>query len=503
MIPKLPAVFPFVRNLLTPGPTLADRAVTGGLWMGLLNASDRLVRLVTLLLLASFLTPAAFGLHGLAVLTLAIVRGSSKLGLDAALVQEESDDVDEYLDTVWVLKAVRGIALVAIAFVVAPSVASFFDAPRLTDVVRVIAVVPLVTGLRNPGVVYFHKDLDFHRQFVYEISGSLAYAGVAVAVALVSPTVWALVGGLIARALVRTVVSFGIHPYRPRVGFDPEAARGMLGYGKWIFGSGLVVLALNWIDDGLVGWYFGAASLGLYRLAFQVSMPPVTEVTGIVSTVVFPAYSRLQDDTDALRDAFVRTVRLTSYLSFPMAVGIAVVSPLFVRTFFSPEWEPMIPVIRVLVIWAALRSIVASIGPLFRAIGRPEYNTALQSFRLVVLAVVLFPAAATWGLAGAALALVISGLVENPVAVYLAARRVDAEIGRIVGSLAVPAFASLSMGAIVLSIDGLATGLPSPVTFVVLVVVGIVAYPSLLFLMSRYGNIAIEEDLATIRRAME
>jgi PST family polysaccharide transporter/lipopolysaccharide exporter len=160
-------------------------------------------------------------------------------------------------------------------------------------------------------------------------------------------------------------------------------------------------------------------------------------------------------------------------------------------------------VIRVLVIWAALRSIVASIGPLFRAIGRPEYNTALQSFRLVVLAVVLFPATATWGLAGAALALVISGLVENPVAVYLAARRVDAEIGRIVGSLAVPAFASLSMGAIVVSVDGLATGLPSPVTFAVLVVVGIVAYPSLLFFLSRYGNIAIEEDLATIRRAME
>ncbi len=493
----------FLRDLLTPGSTLVDRTVTGALWLSLLNAADRLVRLVTLVLLASVLSPAAFGLFGLGLLALAVMRHGSKLGLDAALISDESDDVDASLDTVWVLKIARGIGLAAIGFVVAPVVASVFGAPRLTDVIRVVAVVPLLAGLRNPGVVYFHKELDFRRQFIYEGSGTVAYAVLAIAVAVVSPTVWALVAGILAMVAARSFVSFGIHPYRPGFGFDRVAARRMLGYGKWIFGSGIVVLALNWIDDAVIGWSLGAASLGLYRLAFTVSMAPTTEVTNVASTVMFPAYARLQNDTAALREAFVRTLRLVAYLSFPMAVGIAAVAPTFVRAFFSPTWEPMIPVIQVLVVWAAFRSIATTIGPLFRATDQPAYNTALQAFRLVVLAVVLYPAIVTWGLPGAAAALVLSGIAENPVALYVAARRVEVPPRRLVRSLTVPALASVVMGAVVVACDLLITDLFPPAEFVVLVLIGVATYPGIVLIWSRVGHVGITEDVAAIRGVVE
>lgn len=277
----------------------------------------------------------------------------------------------------------------------------------------------------------------------------------------------------------------------------------MLGYGKWIFGSGIVVLALNWIDDGVIGWALGAASLGLYRLAFTVSMAPTTEVTNVVSTVMFPVYTRLQDDTPSLREAFVRTLRLVSFLSFPMAVGIAAVAPTFVRAFFSPAWEPMVPVMQVLVVWAAFRSIAATIGPLFRATDQPAYNTALQTFRLVVLAVVLYPAIVAWGLPGAAVALVLSGIAENPVALYVAARRVEISPRSLVRPIGVPALASVVMGAVVVACDLLMTGLFPPAKFVFLVLVGVATYVGIVLVWSRVGHVGITEDVAAIRGVVE
>ncbi|WP_435348861.1 lipopolysaccharide biosynthesis protein [Haloarchaeobius sp. HRN-SO-5] len=491
-----------VQRALTPGSSVAERAVTGGVWVVLLNVVDRLIRFGALIVLARFLSPAAFGLLGLGLLVLAVVRQSTKLGLNAALVHHEDDDVDHYLDTTWVLTVTRGLLIALAAFVSAPYVASLFDAPQLTDVVRVVALTPLLKGLRNPGVVYFKKELLFHKQFGYQISGTVAYAVATVGVALVSPTVWALVAGTLAGAAVRTTSSYAIHPYRPRFRFDLSAARRLLGYGKWIFGSGLVLLALNWGDDGMIGWYVGAASLGLYRLAFQFSNAPATEVTQVISSVAFPAYSQIQDDTAALREAFLRTMRVVSFVSFPVAVGIAAVAPVFVDAFFGPEWLPMVDVIRVLAVWGAFRSIAAGIGPLFRATGRPQYNTALQSLRLVVFAAAVYPATAAWGIVGTAIAIVVSALVENPIAIYVSIRAVDTSVRRVGRLLAIPASASLAMGVVVVSVQTVGTGLGEYAELAVLVATGVVVYGTLVFCWSRLTDLELESDLATLQRAL-
>ncbi|WP_348611618.1 lipopolysaccharide biosynthesis protein [Halobaculum rarum] len=491
-----------VVRLFAPGESLGERVATGGVWLSALTAADRLVRLAMLVVLARLLSPEAFGVVGLGLVAVAVLRKVLRLGLDEALIQDEQADVDAYLDTTWTLTVLRGFALWGIASLAAPAVADTVGEPQLTAVLPVLALSSVVGGFRNPGVIYFRKELAFHRQFTYSVSGTVVQAAVAVSAALAWGTAWALVAGLLAGSAARTVASHLLHPYRPRPGFDPAAARELLGYGKWIFGSGILLLLLNQGDDAIVGWLLGASALGLYGMAFRFSNAPATEVSHVIAKVTFPAFSKVQDDVEELREGFLRTVRAVAYLSFPMAVGVAAVAPVFVQAAFGPKWLPMVETMRVLALWGALRALVAVVGPLFKATDRPHYSTALQASRLVIVAALLYPATVAWGTVGTAAALVASAVIQNPIALFIALRTVDASANRLLRSLALPTAGALLMGGTVVAASRTLAPASPFIELAALVTIGVIAYLAVLAVGVRLFDVGLDRDVASLRRAL-
>nr|WP_197431187.1 oligosaccharide flippase family protein [Halorubrum sp. CBA1125] len=254
---------------LTPGGDLTEQTVKSGIWATVTNILDRGLQLLMIAILARMLTPADFGLLGIALLTLTAFKRFSNIGFDQALIQKASGNVDSYLNTYWGIEILRGIVLAGILLLIAPLVAAFFSEPRATPILRVIALTPLLLGLRNPGIVYFRKNLEFHKQFVYTMSGSVTNFVVALAVALATQSVWALVLGYVASDAARLLASYAIHGYRPWPEFDFDVARDLFGFGKWITGSESVYFLINQGDDAVIGWVLSAASLGLYQVAYQ------------------------------------------------------------------------------------------------------------------------------------------------------------------------------------------------------------------------------------------
>ena len=138
----------FIQRNLVPKGDITEQAVKSGIWVTLINVFDRILQLAKLAVLARLLAPSDFGLMGIALLTLATLEQFSQLGIDTALIQREEKRVDEYLNTAWSMKIVRGIVIAGIAFVTAPFAAQFFNEPRATDIIRVIALAPLIRGLK-------------------------------------------------------------------------------------------------------------------------------------------------------------------------------------------------------------------------------------------------------------------------------------------------------------------------------------------------------------------
>jgi O-antigen/teichoic acid export membrane protein len=383
--------------------------VRGGFWVFALRATTRVVRFARTIVLARMLAPSDFGLLGIALLATSTLEAVSQTGFQSALIQN-SDDAEDYLDTAWTVGVVRGIVLCATLWLAAPGVAAFFQTPAAAPIVRAIGGSVLLKGLSNIGVVYFQKDLEFHKQFVYELSGTAADLVVAVATALILRNVWALVLGLLAGNLVRLVMSYRIHPYRPRPGCEVETVASLISYGKWILLSSILILIGARGDDAVVGRVLGASVLGLYQMAYRISQLAVTEITYVAEQTAFPAYSKLQGELANLHKGYSRVAGLSATLSMPIAVAVVVLGTDFIQVFLGEKWLPMAPALAVLAVAALVKSIASTGSPLFKGSGNPRFEFEMQLVRAVTLVVAILPLSRSWGMVGAATAVVLSGL---------------------------------------------------------------------------------------------
>lgn len=477
MIRRLRAYLAAAKQRLIPSGDLAQQTAKSGAWALAMNALTRGLTLLLMVLLARLLTPEAFGIYGFALLAIAGVTEFTTLGTSEALIQREEENVDEFLNTAWVLKIVRGVGIAMILFLVAPFVAGFFREPAVTDILRFMALASLISGVQNPAIVYFRKSLDFHKQFVYQVSGTVAQFAVGLGLAYAWGNVWALAVAYVTVELIRMPVSYLAHGYRPFPEFHLDYAKEMVGYGKWITGSSILYFLWNEGDDVIVGWLLATAALGWYQFAYRLSNAPATEVSSVVSNVMFPTFSQLRDKPAALRDAFFRTIQLTSLVSFPMAFGIVAVAPAFVRAFLGSDWLPMVPALQILAVFGLLRTITTPMGALFRAVGRPDYSTKVSAIRVTCMAVLIVPATMALGIVGAALVVVGVFLFPVfPIEFYLAVKVLDATYRRFLVELVYPIAASGAMLAAVLAVRATLTFVSSGLTFVVLLVSGIVVY---------------------------
>ena len=389
---------------------LSQRIAIGGFWLFSLRIIQKLFGLTRLLIIARILAPDDFGLMGIALLTMTTLETFSQTGFQAALIQKKKD-IKSYLDAVWTVLILRGIVLFAILYFAAPFAASFFNAPEAKLIIQVIGLSVLFQAFSNIGVIYFQKELEFNKEFIYQLAGTLADFIVAISAVLILQNIWALVLGMLAGDAVRCFVSYLIHTYRPHLSRDLAKAKELFGFGKWVLGSSILIFFITQGDDIFVGKLLGVTALGFYQMAYKISNLPATEITHMISRVTFPAYAKLQDDIPKLREAYLKVLQITAFLSFPIAWMIFVLAPDFTRIFLGEKWMPMVPAMQALCVFGVTRSIGATMGPILYSMGRPKIQTKLSSIQLLAMAVIIYPLTIQWGILGSSLAVVAPNIL--------------------------------------------------------------------------------------------
>jgi O-antigen/teichoic acid export membrane protein len=461
--------------LVKPDSGFAGRVANAASWAFLLQLVFKVLDLVRTVVLARLIAPNDFGLMGIAMLVISLVMNFTQLGFSSALVQRKGDLEPEYLNTAWTVEIVRGLALGMVLLAGAPLVGTFFDAPEAVGLTQLMAVGLMIGGFANVGVVAFDRDLEFQRRFVFRLVPNLADLLVSITLALALRNAWALAAGWVASRLATVIASYVAHPYRPRLRWDKERASTLLRFGIWLLGSQILLYLMLNLDDIWVGRLLGATALGFYQMAFTLSQVMTTEVTAVVNNVAFPAYSRLQDDIPRLRRAYLGSLQFVAFLSFPMAAGLWFVGDEAVRTFLGEKWLPALPAFYVLLIWGLIRSLLATTGPLFRATGRPDTQTKIQVFQLVLLAVAIFPLTSAWGIVGAAWATVVAAVVPDAIALVAAARTTQTSWRDMSRLILVPMIQSGLMYASLVGLE--ARGLPTgPIILVWAPIVGMLLY---------------------------
>jgi O-antigen/teichoic acid export membrane protein len=380
-----------------------------GLWSSALKIVNRLFSLTQTLVLARLLSPEDFGFFGIALLVLSTLDTFTQTGLRAALIQK-SGEVHSYLDTVWTTQVIRGFVMAGIMLAFAPYVAVFFGEPDAAPLMQALAIIQVFRGLGNIGVVYFRRELEFHKEFIYIFSGTIVNLIVAIAAAFILRNAWALILGLLAGQFVQTIVSYIVHPYRPRVQLNWDKVQDLSIFGRWIIGSDLLVFLVTNGDSLLVGKFLGATSLGYYQIASRISISAVSDLADVIFQTTFPMYSKIQADKYRLKEAFLKTCEIVMGMTLPITIGTLFLGPSFVYIFLGSKWAPLIPTMQVLAVAGLLRSLIVVGYAFLRGTGLTRADFLVNLTRAIVFMALIYPLAMTQGIVGVALS-VLLGLI--------------------------------------------------------------------------------------------
>lgn len=428
---------------------LTNRVLSGGAWVTSLNVLNRILETVKIVILARLLSPSDFGLMGIALLALAALKQLSQLGVDQALIQDQRNDIDPYLSTAWSLKILRSIFIVTLLYLLSNPISVLLGEPQAGPILQVIGLAYLFQAFINPSTVYFEKDLEFHKYFSLKFSSVLIDVLVAIVFAVIFQNVWALVAGLFARHITQLVVSYRIDPFRPSLELDLEKAKDLLGFGKWIWASGIMTFISTQGDDGFVVWLLGAESLGYYQLAFRLSNAPASEISKVISKVAFPAYANLQNEKRRLRVTYLNTLEIVFYITVPMAVGIGLVASEFTIVVLGEQWEPIIPAFQIMAVAGFIRGISATGGAIFRGTGSPEWDFRMNLVRTIVILTTIWPLTSNLGIAGAAISITLGIGATIPIWLEVSRRIVGASYIQYGNRAMIPCVSSVLMVVVV------------------------------------------------------
>ncbi|MFC1548557.1 lipopolysaccharide biosynthesis protein [Candidatus Omnitrophota bacterium] len=467
--------------------SLGKRAVIGGIWVFALKIVSRVSELIRTIILARLLSPNDFGLMGVAMLTIGMLETFSRTGIESALIQRKNS-VEECLDTAWTMLVVRSLIIFALLYFGAPVVAHFFNSPRALHIVRVLAFIELFRGAKNIGTIYFPKELRFDKGFVLDLGGLIVNLCVSIILAFRLRNVWALVYGSLSGVFTIFVMSYILQPYRPKLRFKRKEAKELLDFGKWLLGSSILGFFVVQGDDVFVGKVLGITALGFYQMAYRLSNLPATEITHVISRVTFPIYSKIQDNIPRLRDAYLKVLQLTVFLSFPLAGLIFVLAPDFTIIFLGEKWMPMVPAMQVLALFGAIRSIGATTGPLFYALGKPEILPKFQIWQLTLLVVSIFPLTMRWGILGTSISVVFAAIVPNLMVYNVVISVIKCRSYEFWKMIAFPFLAAMIAAVAVTLIRPVFAPLKGVYNFSALIVTSLMAYAFSVFIFDKLFN---------------
>lgn len=408
--------------------SLSKKVSKGALWVTAASICARGLGLVSSIILARLLMPEDFGLMAIAMAIVAFSQGTTSTGFESALIQKQ-DRPEDFLNTAWTFELARYLILFLIIFIAAPLFASFFNEPRAVAILRVISISLVFQGLRNIGVVYFRKNLDFKKQFVMEIVPLIARISVVIPLAFSLRNVWALVWGSLTTGVATCLISYVMHPYRPRLDFSIKRAGNLFNFGKWILGSSILVMIRQQGMTMFVGKFLGIPILGFYNRAGAFSTMMFQQVIGIVWKVGYPAYSQLQLDPGRFKQAYLKTLQLLTFIGIPMAGGLFVLSGDFVHLFLTDKWLFIVPLMQILCLQAILNFINTPAGIAFQAVGRPSIGVKISTLGVIILAIIVYPLSSRWGATGAVASLFLSALLTSPIVWYMAIKVMRCTLG--------------------------------------------------------------------------
>jgi O-antigen/teichoic acid export membrane protein len=358
---------------------LSQKTIAGLGWSLGTQVLSQGSRFLISVILARLIVPADFGLLGMVLVFTGFAGLFGDFGFGQSLIQREKIEERHRSSVFWLSLAI-GFLLAGITVVAAPPTAHFYREPRLVPVMMLIAVSFPLGSLGTVQKALLSRDMKFRALGLIDVATTVISGLAAILLALRGFGVWSLVWQQILSYVGAMIGMWWVLGWRPHLTFDRGAVAELFGFSANLTGFSVVNYWFRNGDNLLIGRYFGSAPLGIYSRAYSLMLLPLSQVTWVMAGVMFPALSKLQNDKMRVKNIYIRMVSIIGLITFPMMLGLLVVSDHFVLALYGPAWAEMIPVLRIFCILGMAQGISSTVGLIFQSQGRTDWMFWWGSF---------------------------------------------------------------------------------------------------------------------------
>lgn len=348
--------------------TLKSRTIRGGGYAMITEGLDFALRFGSIFVLARLLMPDAFGLIAMVSGFTIIAERFKDLGLSTATLQRREISLEQVSTLFWINVAVGTVLMLIIASLAFP-LAWFYDDKRLIPITLAISTGFFFSGLGVQHFALLRRRLKYARMGAITITSSALSVVIAVILAANGFGYWALVAREVMRNLFVAIGTWISYPWLPSLPSRQPDIGSMLSFGGHVTATNILYHFSASLDQILIGKFFGAAPLGVYRQGVNLVSAPLNSFTQPVVSVGESALCRLQEEPLRFRRFYRKTIIGLGFVTIPTSLFLAVYAHELVLLALGPNWTDVAPIFRIMAIVTIFRPVATTFGPVMIACG--------------------------------------------------------------------------------------------------------------------------------------
>jgi teichuronic acid exporter len=402
-----------------------DRFIRNIGWMGISEVVIRVFRLGTTVILARFLSPEDYGLAAIVLTTHEFIRVFTRNGIADKIVQADASEVEDICRTAyginWLIASVLFVVQCLAAFIIS----QIYHNSHLILPICLIALTYLIYPFASIQTALIRRENRL-KILAFIFSTQISVDNVLTAIlALYGWGMWAIVLPKFLVAPIWIVMSFKYHPWRMTQPFSLSKWRNITSFSTRILGVELLTTFRENIDYLLIGRFIGLEALGVYYFAFNAGLGISL---GLIHSIQFSLFSDLCDIKSKFTfctQTYTQSLKKIAVMIVPLVLLQSSLAPFYVPLVFGQQWveRGAIPVLIVICCSALSRPFADAASLMFRAFGRPQLELRWNILFTICLTVAIW-VGTHWGILGAAIAVMLTHLILQPIYTWWATRQV-------------------------------------------------------------------------------
>lgn len=321
--------------------SLSQKALGGVSVMGLTVGTQMALQLISIAVLARILTPTEFGIVAAANIVIAFSNMFSDIALGSAIIQLK-DITEKHIRVAFTLSMASSLFVAMVLIFSAPYIAVFFEMPEITNVIKVLAIVFLWTGLSMVSENLMSRSFRYTTLGLIKVSGSITGITVTISLALMGYSYWSIVIGVMVQSFQAMVLMMIAQKHSCRPSCDLQSMKDLMIVGGGLSMSRIINYAALNADNFFIAKFIGAESLGFYDRAYRLAGFPAQIFDKVAAKVALSSYARAQEDKARMNFAYRRGLSLTALVAMPLTFVLWALGPEIILIVLGSKWEAAI-----------------------------------------------------------------------------------------------------------------------------------------------------------------